>query len=157
MAQNRTPFLDELLPDSTEPDPVQFALQWDAAIEVLALIVLVSFVVERVLAVVFESKQFLAYRAKCRKDQRSSNKELIAYASAALVCIFWNIDLMAVLLSHGHQSLLGQLLTAGVVAGGSKASVKLFRDVIGFKSSAYSEYEQWKKKQPTKFEPDKTP
>jgi hypothetical protein len=39
----------------------------------------------------------------------------------------------------GKTTPLGEVITAGVIAGGSKASIKLFRDVLGFQSSAYQE------------------
>ena len=42
-------------PDPTQIDPNLFALQWDVLIEMLTLVVVTSFVVERVLA--FCSKQ----------------------------------------------------------------------------------------------------
>jgi len=38
---------------------------------------------------------------------------------------------VSVILHGDHMTLFGELLTAGVVAGGSKASLKLFRDVMG--------------------------
>jgi len=37
---------------------------------------------------------------------------------------------------------LGYLLTAAIVAGGSKGAVKLFRDLLDWKSSAFREMTQ---------------
>ena len=43
------------------------------------------------------------------------------------------------MVSHGEMQISGYILTGAVVAGGSKASIKLFKDVMGFMSSAEKE------------------
>ena len=136
-----------LLPDHTPLDLVQFAIPWEAIFEALAFIVVLAFVIERVLALVFESPAYITF-AKRRWDQdQSSHKEVIAYLASAIVCVLYQIDLLGILMSHAYPSIFGELLTAGVVAGGSKASVKLFRDILGFKSGAYEEYQRYKKEE----------
>jgi hypothetical protein len=45
------------------------------------------------------------------------------------------------ILLKSKVTVLGAIITGAVVAGGSKASIKLFRDVLGFKSTAQREYE----------------
>ena len=132
-------------PDSTPVDPNLFAVSWEALFEVLILVVIVSIVVERVLALVFESDAFIQAHKRRKKAGKGSFKPLIAFIVSAVVCLLWQVDLMAVLLTHGHYSVFGTLITAAVVAGGSKGSIKLFRDVLGIKSNAYKEYEEAKK------------
>ena len=63
-------------------------------------------------------------------------KEPIAFVVALVVCIYWDFDLVSVVLTSETTSLLGQIITAGVIAGGSKASVKLFHDVMNVRSAA---------------------
>ncbi len=48
------------------------------------------------------------------------------------------------ILLKSKVTLIGAIITGAVVAGGSKASIKLFRDVLGFKSTAQKEYEDTK-------------
>jgi hypothetical protein len=93
--------------------------------EVLAAIAVLSFIVERALALVFESNVFV--------DRLGTKgvKEPIALALSLLVCWQWKIDLLSIVLHGEHTRFLGILITAAVVAGGSKASLKLFRDVLG--------------------------
>lgn len=131
-----TPFL----PDSTLVDPNGFILNWGTLFEILALVIVLSFVVERTLAVVFESRPYVAVNARRSAEGKGSYKALIAFIVSVLVCILWQVDIMAVLLTNGHVSIVGNLVTGGVVAGGSKASIKLFHDVLGVKSTAYQQY-----------------
>lgn len=121
------------LPDPTQIDPNLFALQWDVLIEVLTLVVVIAFVVERVLAVLFETRIWLKLSHEQHKKGQGTYKPLIAFIAALIVCTQFQIDLMAVLLSHPHVSFLGEAITAGVIAGGSKASLKLFKDILGVK------------------------
>jgi hypothetical protein len=44
-----------------------------------------------------------------------------------------------VILVREHTQFWGHLLTGAVVAGGSKASIKLFQDVLGIRSTAEKE------------------
>ena len=134
------------LPDQTPLDPNQFSAPWDVAFEVLAFIIILSFIIERVLSLLFESRAFLKYRKKQLELDMSPHKEMIAFLLSALTCWLYDIDLVAILMSHAYTSVFGILLTAGIVAGGSKGAVKLFREILGFKSGAYKDYEEFKKK-----------
>ena len=111
-------------------DPNLFHLDWDRTIEVLATIVVLSFFVERALALVFEHKWFVA------KFRDRGLKEPITFLVAAYLCRRWNFDAVSVVVLSDSVSLPGMLLTAAVIAGGSKASVKLFHDVLGVRSTA---------------------
>ncbi len=43
------------------------------------------------------------------------------------------------------MTLFGEIISGAVIAGGSKASIKLFREVMGFKSTAQEEHDEKKK------------
>ena len=120
-------------------DPNMFYIDWTRVTEVLVAIVIVSFVLERGLALLFETRWFI----KRYKDR--SLKEPIAFVVAAFVCIFWEFDAVSAILLKEKMTVPGELITAGIVAGGSKASIKLFRDVLKFKSAAQDELETARK------------
>ena len=118
-------------PEMIPTDPNMFAMQWEVLFEVLSLVIIASFIVERVLAVLFESRMWVA-----RHKKKPTPKSLIAVILSALICYFYQIDIMAVLMHHAHVSFLGVVTTGAVIAGGSKASIKLFRDILGVQSEA---------------------
>lgn len=64
-------------------------------------------------------------------------KELVATAVALSICWARDFDAVAIILLSKETGFPGVLVSALVVAGGSKASVKLFRDILGFQSTAY--------------------
>jgi len=51
-------------------------------------------------------------------------------------------DAMSALFPKATTTAPGIVLTGAIIAGGSKGAVKLFRDVMGFKTSAEVEYEE---------------
>ena len=114
-------------------DPNLFHLDWERTIEVLATIVILAFILERGLALVVEHRLFVA-----RFDGKGA-KEFLAFGAALLICWQWDFDALSTIVLQAETSVLGKILTAGVIAGGSKASVKLFRDIMGFRSKAYAE------------------
>ena len=61
----------------------------------------------------------------------------------AVALVAWlDFDALAIIFSREETSWVGWLITAGVVAGGSKGSIKLFRDWLGWKSSAQKQLEE---------------
>lgn len=116
--------------DAASFDPNLFHLDWGQLFEVLGAVVVLSFVVERVLALVFEHRLYV------NNLSESGFKEPIAFALSLAVCIYWPLDLVSVILKSGEVTLFGEILTAGVIAGGSKASMKLFVDLMGVQSEA---------------------
>jgi hypothetical protein len=106
-------------------DPNLFAIDWEQTGEVLVTIIVLAFMVERALALVFESQWYL------KRLGPKHVKEVLAFLLSAAVCVVWKIDGVSVILHGDHMTLFGELLTGGVIAGGSKASIKLFRDVMG--------------------------
>lgn len=137
--------LERLMPNPGEAyDPNLFHLDWDRTFEALLVIVVLSFLVERALAVLFESRLFLSWAKKREDEGRGSAKGLIAFAVSALVCVFWKLDAFSIILLQEHTTTLGAILTGAVVAGWSKAFVKLFVDVLGVRSTAYREIKEGK-------------
>lgn len=108
-------------------DPSLFHLDWDRVFEALAAIVVLSMFVERSLILVFEHKLY--------KEKLSGKgfKALIAFVSSFLICKFWDFDAVSIIFYKDQTVIWGHLLTAGVIAGGSKGSIKLFQDVMGWK------------------------
>lgn len=62
-------------------------------------------------------------------------KELGAFILAAVVVVPLHFDAFSIILLAEETSRLGTLGTAAVIAGGSKASIKLFQDVLGARSN----------------------
>jgi hypothetical protein len=109
-------------------DPNLFRVDWEQTGEVLAMITVLAFIVERALAVLFESKIYLTTVGK------APLKELITFLVCFLICFLWNFDALSVILHGDKLTLTGRALTSLVIAGGSKASIKLFRDVLGIEN-----------------------
>jgi hypothetical protein len=111
-------------------DPNLFHVDWGRLSEVLIAIIVMSFLIERALAVLFESRFFI------NRFKEKSLKELIAFVVAAAVCWYWDFDAVSMIFLKENVTALGTIVTGGVVAGGSKASIKLFHDVMKIKSTA---------------------
>ena len=157
-----------IFPDAQFADPSQYAMAWDAVLEVLMLVVLFAFAIERVLAQVFETPFFIRFDENFRKgrkkkysisdssrlqvikdarypgNEESSLKQVIASLMGILVAFLFRVDLFAVSVGWAEVSVFGCVLTGQVIAGGSKASIKLFQDVFNVKSSAYDRYKSGK-------------
>ena len=101
--------------------------------DVLSVIVILSFFVERFLSVVFESRWFL------EKLASRHLKEPITLVFSVVICRHWDFDAVSLLFTPTRTQLLGHVLTGGIVAGGSKASIRLFRDLFGAMSNAERE------------------
>ena len=111
-------------------DPNLFRIDGEQLFEVLVAIVVLSFFVERALAIVFENRWFVERLAG------KGLKEVIAFGLALAICRSWDFDAVSVVILAGKTNALGHAITAAVVAGGSKASIMLFQDVFGAVSSA---------------------
>jgi hypothetical protein len=114
-------------------DPNLFHLDWERVFEVLVTIVVLSFLLERALAVLFETRIFI------KKVAEKSVKELMAFIAGAVVCILWKFDAFSMVLLQDKVTIFGAVITGAVIAGGSKASIRLFRDLLKFMSSAEAE------------------
>jgi hypothetical protein len=115
-------------------DPNLFHIDYERLFEVLVAIVVVSMFVERSLSILFESRPFI------EKFKNGATREIISFIVSVAVCIVWEFDAITILLvSNDTMTLPGMVVTGAIVAGGSKGSVKLFKDVLGFMSSAEKE------------------
>ena len=114
-------------------DPNLYHLNWDRLIEVLATVVVMSMLLERALAILFE------YRPFVNKYDKKGVKEPITLVIAFLICRFWDFDAISMIILRETTSVFGQIITAGIIAGGAKGSIKLFRDVMNWRSKAYDQ------------------
>jgi hypothetical protein len=113
-------------------DPNFIHLDWERAVDAIALVALVGIVVERALSLVFESRWFI------ERVDRDGVKEAAALAFSVATCTFWNLDVVSmIVLTKPQTQLWGYLITGAVVAGGSKGSQKLFQDLLDLQSSAF--------------------
>ena len=111
----------------TYPIPTE---QWESILGALALIVVLAFVLERALAQVFEWGGWEAFL----KDRKL--RAPIALAVSYVICVTCDFDILRVIFAKPTIDVtwlsLGALLTASVIAGGSKGAILLFQGVLGF-------------------------
>lgn len=141
-------------------DPNLFHIDWERTLEALVGIIVLSFLVERVCALVFESRWYIRLFDDKRVGHCPPNseggdpegddggddqppagrlypiKEIGAFALAALTCWIWDFDAVSIIFLREQTHWAGTLITAGVIAGGSKASIKLFHDLMKIRSAA---------------------
>lgn len=119
-------------------DPSLFRIDWEVLAEVLAAIVVLSFFIERALSLLFEHRLFVKGLAQ------KGLKEPIAFVVSLLVVRYWNFDALSILFHSDTATWWGYIITAAIIAGGSKASIKLFHDVMGTKSAALRQFQATK-------------
>lgn len=110
-------------------DPNLFRLDWEMLAETLAVLVFLSFAVERALAPIFEHRLYV------NRLKNTGLKEPIAFLLALVICKTFGFDAMGITLKADATSFVGFMVTAAIIAGGSKASIKLFHDVLNIKST----------------------
>lgn len=98
---------------------------------VLFQIVMSAFIVERALALIFEWDvwDFLVKKA----PWLAGTKEVIAFGTSYLICQTANFDALKTLF-NSNPSETGRIISALVVAGGSKGAIKLMQDVWKIKN-----------------------
>jgi hypothetical protein len=112
-------------------DPNLFHVDWERTFEAVGLIILLAFLIERALAVVFEHRWFL------RHFDREGVKEIVAVGVSVAVCWAWKFDAVSMIILTATTTIPGYIITGAVIAGGSKASIKLFHDLLNVQSTAY--------------------
>lgn len=85
---------------------------------------------ERALSLIFENKIYID------KLKGKGYKEIIAFIVGVFICWYWDIDAFSMIFLRETVTFPGIVITGAIIAGGSKASVKLFRDMLGFRSIA---------------------
>ncbi len=123
-------------------DPNLFHVDGERLVEVLFTIVVLSFFVERALSLLFGSRFFI------KRFEGKSLKELIAFGVSAAICWQWQFDALSIILVQEKMSIYGEVITGAIIAGGTKGSLKLFRDVLDIKSNAEREKDAHDKVQP---------
>ena len=104
-------------------DPNLFYIDWERLFQVLAVVIVLAFIIERSLAVLFENKYVALFFSKVHL------KELVALLVAYFTVSLFEFDAVSIVMVGDENTTLGYILTAGVIAGGSKASIKLFVDI----------------------------
>jgi anaerobic C4-dicarboxylate transporter len=137
-------------------DPTLFNLDYAKVTEVLVAIVFLSLLIERALSLLFESRVFIdltedgkvvmKLKGLTENDKNSSKlqkqtkkrgiKEVISFLVSFVVCWYTHFDAVTITFTSDETTqLYGYVITAMVIAGGGKGSIKLFKDWLGFKSS----------------------
>ncbi len=149
-------------------DPNLFHLDWERTFEALVGIVVLSFLVERACALLFESRWWISQfedarigklpgsaedapsgaenppageatkpaEQKALAGQRYPLKEFIVLVLSLAICYVWKFDAVSIIMLSESTQLAGIIVTAAVVAGGSKASIALFHNLLKVRSSA---------------------
>lgn len=125
-------------------DPNLFHVDWERLFEVLVAVVIMAFLLERALALLFETRFFIELKKGKKEGKERSLKEPIAFLAGVLVCVYWDFDAVSMIFLKGSTTILGEVITGAIVAGGSKAAVKLLRDTMKFMSSAERERQDLK-------------
>lgn len=114
-------------------DPALFRIDFEVVAEVLIGIIVLAFFVERALSLLFEHRRYVnRYGGK-------GYKAPIAFLVSLFVVWYWQFDALGVILRADTTSILGYIITAAIIAGGSKASIKLFHDLLKVRSTAAKE------------------
>jgi hypothetical protein len=116
-------------------DPNFFRIDWDILGQVLVTIIVMSFFVERALSPVVESRAFI------ERFPASGIKEGMSLVLSVVAVIAFQFDALAIMFHSSTTTWIGLFITAAVISGGSKASIKLFHDVLDVKSNAVREQE----------------
>lgn len=123
-------------------DPNLFHIDYEKLFEILVTICVLAILVERGLSVIFESRPFIN-----ATENKSGVKELITTIISVGVCLYWQFDAITILIVNSDKMTIpGMVITGTIVAGGSKGSIKLFKDMMGLMSSAEKERRELKDK-----------
>ena len=129
---------------------MNFIVDYNLLIQVLTTIVIMSFFIERSLSVIFGSEFFLKWydptfaqglavikEINLTGSKKSGIKELISIIVSISFVIYWEFDAITILFeTYDTPQPFGYVVSGLIIAGGSKASIKLFQEVLGFHSSA---------------------
>ncbi len=182
-------------------DPNLFHIDWERTLEALVGIIVLSFLVERACALLFESRWWISRfedarvgklpggsenapsggtsppaadsaasgaenpsaaennqakkksgeagvpaEQKVLAGERYPLKEFICFLLSLVICWVWTFDAVSIIMLSERTKLAGIVVTAAVVAGGSKASIALFHNVLNIRSSADAEKKDLRKK-----------
>jgi hypothetical protein len=136
-------------------DPILFRVDLPQMTEVIIAIVILAFLVERALSVIFESRIFIDNTEDGeildnirkannlpsddnvrKKKKKRGIKELISFAVSLAICIVWQFDAVSIIMKSESVNYFGFIVTGGIIAGGSKGAMLLFKDWLKIMSSA---------------------
>ncbi len=107
---------------------------YQSVLGALALIVVLSMVLERALSVPFEWSLWSKWL------EEKMLRAPISFAVAWVICFQMHFDLLPILTNAREAWVgtfsIGTFLTAGVIAGGSKGAILLFQGILGFSKQA---------------------
>ncbi len=90
-----------------------------------------------------DAENYLALIARRHHRRRTLSrwpiKEALAFALAAGVCVAVDFDAVSLIILSPQTTTWGAILTGAVVAGGSKAAIMLFHDLLKVRSQALQE------------------
>ena len=72
-------------------------------------------------------------------------KEVLGFALALAICWAWDFDAVSIILLKEHTQLIGIIVTAAIIAGGSKGSIALFHNLVPIMSNAEKEKQNLRK------------
>ena len=110
-------------------DPALFRIDWDVLAELLVTIIVLAFFIERALSLLFEYRYFAL-----RFDKKGVKGPFGLIGSLEIVA-WLQFDGLAILFRLDAPTWWGYVITAAIVAGGSKASIALFQNVMKARSS----------------------
>jgi hypothetical protein len=119
-----------------------FHIDYARLAEVMITIVVLSFLLERALSVLFEHRWFILWAEGSVEQPKSRKglKEIIATIASVAFCWWQDFDAISIILqSSDKPTFWGVAISGLIIAGGSKASVALFKDLLGFMSNAEKE------------------
>ena len=113
-------------------------MNWDSVFDALIKVVVLAFLIERALAVIFDMEKL----EPILKDW--DLKPIVAIIVSIVACFGLQLDALSPLRADTTSTAtdlgrIGYFLTGLVVAGGSAGAVKLFQDVLGFRRSSRDE------------------
>ena len=76
-------------------------------------------------------------------------KEALGFLLALVICWTWDFDAVSIILLSEQTKLFGVIVTALIIAGGSKASIRLFHNILNIRSSASAERKTLKERDAT--------
>jgi hypothetical protein len=101
-----------------------------ALYNILIILIVISIFIERALALLFESKIYIEYVKKINL------KEIIALGAGVIFCFIYDFDVFSLILNQNSVgNYFGYFVTGTLIAGGSKVSIKIFRDIFKIMSN----------------------
>lgn len=119
-----------------------FHIDYARLSEALISIIVFAFLLERAMSVVFEHRWFITLTEGPPENptKKKGLKEVIASFVCIAFCWWQDFDVISIILQSSETATFwGVVITGLIIAGGSKASLALFHDLMGVMSTAAKE------------------